>query len=340
MPRKYLLDSCFSNFNTIINMSDNNRINKVLLASLTAQIIPYDSDNAPSLAEYILVLIRNGSSKEHLFREASSFVGNRHAKAILDWLFMEVKRLQPRGQSPEGKELDDNMDLGKVDDARNIIDEKRKLFNNKSKWENIGSSDEAQPSRGLEDLKPQDMQPLFSKTLTKCSYFPHCNDTSCTLVHPTELCKYFPNCQYGDSCIYIHPVLACRFQEKCKNPNCNYQHHSPATLQKLSSVGVFTRAKSTIVCRFGEKCRNENCSFMHPVKVPCRLGLACSDVYCPFEHPIERQAKTPCYSKINVQCRFGKKCAKADCPFMHTDCNAGVNNIGLFEQNPQPFTSQ
>ena len=319
-----------------------NRINKVLLASLTAQIVPFDSDNAPSLAEYILVLIYNGSSKEHLFREVSSFVGNRQAKTILDWLFIETKRLHPRSLSSESCGIEEKKDQGKVDDARSIIDEKRKPYSNRTKWEDAGTIDEsreAQPSRGLEDLRPQDMQPLVGKPLTKCPYFPHCSDTSCTLVHPTELCKYFPNCQYGDACVYIHPVLACRFQERCKNPSCNYQHHSPATLHKLSSVNTFTRSKSTVVCRFGEKCRNENCPFMHPVKVPCRLGIACSDVYCPFEHPIERQAKTTCYSKINAQCRFGKKCAKADCPFIHADNNADVHG-GPFGQNSQSFMSQ
>lgn len=286
--------------------------NKILLASLTAQIASYDSNNASPLAEYILVLIKNESSTEKLYQEVSSFVGGRSATLIIEWLDEEMKRLGLLNSN-----LKDD-----IKDARSIIEKNRKSNSTNSEIAN-----EIRPSRGLEDLEAKDLQPLVIAKPVKCPHFPHCHDTACAFAHPSELCKFFPNCQYGSACLYVHPLLPCRFQGKCKNSTCNYQHVLPAsgkhyasTLPLVNCSGA--RLKSTVVCRFADGCKNENCPFVHPVKYPCRLGLKCTDGTCPFEHAFERSSLK--YSKINVPCRFGKRCAKADCPYLHNNFSNSI----------------
>ena len=43
--------------------------------------------------------------------------------------------------------------------------------------------------------------------VTKCIFGPECHnkDKGCHYYHPTELCKFYPDCTYGTDCLYIHP---------------------------------------------------------------------------------------------------------------------------------------
>ena len=169
----------------------------------------------------------------------------------------------------------------------------------------------------------------------KCQYWPQCKaGDACPFIHPSEQCRYFPTCSFGDQCLFIHPSQPCRFQDKCANPNCNYQHKSPAqitaTAQSVTLIqpalqyGYTTlpaqhvvyksAAQAAILCRFHPKCINAQCSFLHPSPNPCRYGVACTRPDCIYTHPTGRFGPR---SKVNVLCRFGKQCSRVNCPFQH-----------------------
>lgn len=182
----------------------------------------------------------------------------------------------------------------------------------------------------------QSMKPV------KCQYWPQCKaGDACPFIHPSEQCRYFPTCSFGDQCLFIHPSQPCRFQDKCANPNCNYQHKSPAqitaTTQSVALIqptiqyGYTTlpaqqvvyrsAAQAAILCRFHPKCINAQCSFLHPSPNPCRYGAACTRPDCVYTHPAGRSGPR---SKVNVPCRFGKQCSRVNCPFQHHLIDANV----------------
>ena len=176
----------------------------------------------------------------------------------------------------------------------------------------------------------------------KCQYWPQCKaGDTCPFIHPSEQCRYFPTCSFGDQCLFIHPSQPCRFQDKCANPNCNYQHKSPAqitaTTQSVALIqpaiqyGYTTlpaqhvvyksAAQAAILCRFHPKCINAQCSFLHPSPNPCRYGVACTRPDCIYTHPAGRFGPR---SKVNVLCRFGKQCSRVNCPFQHQFIDANT----------------
>lgn len=276
---------------------------KLLRATLTAHLRKYNPSHAEMLADYMVTLLENGKA-DNMHAELETFVGYSDAREIMEWLHSEQIRLGFL-PFPNNNNNTISSNTNGEGDARNII--KARNYSHLKYETEDGEEEEVRPSRGLEELTMEDMQPLRHKPV-KCPYLPNCRASpgTCAYYHPTENCRYFPNCQYGSACLYYHPPQPCRFQDKCKNPNCNYLH---------TTVYGSTTFK---MCRYGDKCRNENCAFAHSNGQPCRFGGMCTNVGCPFEHPadrlMERQVR---YSKINVQCRFGKRCAKADCPFVH-----------------------
>ncbi len=164
-----------------------------------------------------------------------------------------------------------------------------------------------------------DAEPSNPVIRVKCQYWPNCRaGDSCPNVHPSETCKNFPNCQFGDSCTFVHPSIPCKFQEKCQNPNCNYQHRPMSMMMNMAASSSNSSGNSTILCKFYPRCVNANCPFLHPVKVQCRYGVECSRPDCPFEHATGRKG-AHLKSVVFAPCKYGKQCARADCPYQHTE---------------------
>lgn len=61
---------------------------------------------------------------------------------------------------------------------------------------------------------------------TRCRHFPNCKKTEseCPYLHPTEECKFFPKCTYGDKCLFIHPETLCKYADACNRMNCAFKH--------------------------------------------------------------------------------------------------------------------
>ena len=183
----------------------------------------------------------------------------------------------------------------------------------------------------------------------KCPYWPTCKlGAACPNIHPSETCKHFPNCAKGDACTFLHPAIPCRFQERCSNPNCNYQHRAPLAMA-AASVAAIPMATvpsalpglqpSTIQCRFYPRCVNPACPYLHPVKVPCRFGAACTRPDCHFEHP-EGRKNVQLKSVVYAPCRYGKQCARVDCPFQHESTEpSGESAMQLEPSNPSTNTT-
>ena len=240
-------------------------------------------------------------------------------------------RIVSRGEAPRSVNVDE---AGRVQKIRLSVDFERDERRRGRKRIDDKSSEAEQLAKPAPTIK------------TKCQYWPACKaGAACPNVHPSEPCKHFPNCSKGDACTYLHPVIPCRFQERCTNPNCNYQHRAPIALLNAAATGVTvpvapmaavtqmapmvpsipaapmaSSALSSIPCRFYPRCINPSCPYLHPVKVACRYGVECTRPDCHFEHPEGR--KSAAKSAIYQPCRYGKQCARVDCPYLHDSSDA------------------
>lgn len=74
-------------------------------------------------------------------------------------------------------------------------------------------------------------QPKKKTIPKKCKFWPKCKNPKCRYVHPTEQCKKFPACWFGDDCLYIHPSIKCKYGHYCTREGCSYEHpHLMSTL--------------------------------------------------------------------------------------------------------------
>jgi hypothetical protein len=163
-----------------------------------------------------------------------------------------------------------------------------------------------------DDEAPADAHVVVAASqVPKCAFYPKCNKQDCPFFHPSEPCKKFPSCPFGDKCRYVHPEIPCKFGAKCTRPNCNYVHPK----------------KNEVPCKFGAACTNPKCPFFHPkeAKEACPKGFAC-DVkeICPFKHPkVECRYKDQCRNKDRCAyshaalCPGGVTCATVDCLLSH-----------------------
>ena len=68
-----------------------------------------------------------------------------------------------------------------------------------------------------------------NKSMIRCKHWPKCNNDPCEFHHPSEPCKFFPKCTYGDKCLYVHPDIPCKFADSCTRMNCSYKHSEAQT---------------------------------------------------------------------------------------------------------------
>lgn len=206
--------------------------------------------------------------------------------------------------------------LGKVVDARELLSSSRTVSRGVF---NVDDDLETRMSIGGERrLSASDLSSNENR-LVRCSYWPHCKaGDTCEFAHPSEPCKHFPNCKFGDKCVHIHPVIPCKFQGRCQNPQCNYQHSSPAVTvgKSFSTANNPFHPPSAIPCRFFPNCKNTSCPFLHPTTTPCKFAENCLRPACPFFHPANRSLASK--ALVNAPCRYGKTCSKPDCPFQHS----------------------
>lgn len=204
----------------------------------------------------------------------------------------------------------------------------------------------------------------------RCPQFPVCKAESCPFFHPTEQCRFFPNCSFPDACLYVHPVIPCRFQEHCSNPSCNFQHaasfsivttttttnapvgqsNQPVPIQQQanppqaavavplliqSPMILQASQQNRILCRYFPKCTAPACPFLHPSSVVCRFGEACIRVDCLYAHPTGRLFTGP-KSKVMAPCVFGKSCTRLTCPYQHETPTSASPATLLIIQQQQP----
>lgn len=214
-------------------------------------------------------------------------------------------------------------------DARELLSGRRRTPNQRT----VRRLDEARMD--ISDRSPLAVEEMKK---TRCSYWPNCKaGDSCPYAHPSEACQHFPNCVFGDKCVNLHPAIPCKFQDRCTNPNCNYQHSSPATMGKaFATANNPFIPPSAIPCRFYPNCKNTSCPFLHPSNTACKFGEKCLRPACPFSHPEGRVLA--CKAFVNAPCRYGKNCAKTDCPFQHITSPmhlvAEPSSLSSMEPNP------
>ncbi len=114
------------------------------------------------------------------------------------------------------------------------------------------------------------------KKMVRCLFWPSCmNKERCEYHHPTELCRNFPNCSFGDKCLNIHPAssVKCKFGNYCKNLSCTFQHPSGAIRRSSSRAARHQvthfhkkqmQSPQSTLCKDYPDCVNENCSYLHP----------------------------------------------------------------------------
>jgi len=179
-----------------------------------------------------------------------------------------------------------------------------------------------------------------AKIQKRCVHWPNCNQgEACQYVHPSQLCKLFPNCPNpADKCLYIHPATSgptaaanaapsttpsttlCKFGAYCKNPECPYRHVTPKA--------------SDIPCRFYPNCTNPTCPFKHD---PTAAVVAAATATDGDASMASSQATTMSTAKPNaanpplkvpVPCRDGAGCTRPGCYYMHPwDANTSLDQV-------------
>jgi len=131
--------------------------------------------------------------------------------------------------------------------------------------ENFQVSIEVEPELPKKEKRPAESQISGpSKKLKqsglksqRCIFYPNCTKEDCPFIHPTDTCRYFPNCPYGNQCIYEHPP--CKYAGKCSRKDCIYFHP----------------INSTVDCKNGFACSNKTeCVFKHP-PIACKYSNSC-----------------------------------------------------------------
>jgi len=126
--------------------------------------------------------------------------------------------------------------------------------------------------------------------------------------HPSQLCKFWPSCTFGDQCLNIHP--SCRYGLGCLNTLCTYQH-PPGQRGVLSNPIALARGRGRGLARGAGRSRGGairgaaslrglrgrgrgrgrgSLTLVSPgsksVHGPCRFDPNCTSITCEFAHPI------------------------------------------------------
>lgn len=180
---------------------------------------------------------------------------------------------------------------------------------------------------------------VSDKPRERCKDFPHCANRICPNVHPTKMCRAYPNCpNVNQTCTYLHPgeddellkeyerVREAKYQQRSQHPTGN--------------VGI-------TLCKFGSICQKELCPFGHPTpankdaKVTilqwCVDNKECKDPTCTrahsspnfkpsftsgassgFGHATQTTSShAPLTERTLEQCKFGSHCKNFRCPKRH-----------------------
>lgn len=148
----------------------------------------------------------------------------------------------------------------------------------------------------------QNQQNQQNESSIRCIFYPECTKTDCPFLHPTEPCKNFPNCRFGQECHYIHPI--CKFGSACnKGLNCPFNH--PLSLKK-------SQFPTPTPCLNGFSCKKPRCTYSHPLEA-CIFGEQCRDISnCKYGH--------------QPHCRNGVECNIPGCKFSHITIIDSINN--------------
>jgi len=176
------------------------------------------------------------------------------------------------------------------------------------------------PKRKLKKDEDDETASKKPKPLTRCTFWPSCTRSDCPFYHPTEHCKFFPNCSFGSNCLNIHPNIPCMFGSDCKNPNCQFNHPPKSIPCKngfACTVSGCTFSHPPIACKFGDACMNgRSCLFSHAP--PCKFGIECVRPDCSFAHPPPYSVPQS-KSTLPIPCKFGDSCTIPNCKFFHSN---------------------
>lgn len=140
-----------------------------------------------------------------------------------------------------------------------------------------------------EDLDREQNSAQEKGATEKCRYWPNCNaGDSCSYHHPTKHCRTFPNCRFGSDCLYIHPI--CKYIPNCTRPGCPFAHPVKPQAPR-PNFSIAPEQTSMPRCKYGFSCKNLMCKFQHNRPEPCRFGSNCLSANCPYTHPSDSVKK-------------------------------------------------
>eukprot|EP01130_Rhizamoeba_saxonica_P018493 TRINITY_DN9276_c0_g1_i1.p1 TRINITY_DN9276_c0_g1~~TRINITY_DN9276_c0_g1_i1.p1 ORF type:complete len:365 (-),score=67.63 TRINITY_DN9276_c0_g1_i1:16-1089(-) len=282
-----------------------------------------DSDDV--LLEYSLMLLKHNKSKEQIIDDLASFLKDE-CPGFVNWMWQEMESLvetppspsltgtkrdlsemeqthiTETEPSPKRQKIDSQEELRlkrekrrlKFKDAFSQMENSPKTVHSKIssrkstefKQRNRASNPNAISPPGSPVHNPSNAQ----SSASRCKFFPNCNKDDCPYFHPTEPCRNFPKCPYGDNCRYVHPKIDCKFGAKCLNVNCVFTHPE----------------RNNTPCKKGFSCKNRTtgCNFKHPQEL-CKFGFMC-------------KRKDNCFYSHARPCKYGATCHTIDCKFAHT----------------------
>ncbi|KAI9494816.1 hypothetical protein BDB00DRAFT_817181 [Zychaea mexicana] len=309
----------------------------------------YADSGDTTLAQYIINLLKIGSSPDHVNQELQQLVGSDYNTDLTGWIFARANELEnpstatqqqqqesatpaksssEAGSRPRGNRIfaqaignlnGSTQHNSRVNRSRSRSPEQQRRGQERERSPYRNGHDDRGRGQGINQRLSSGRQVQFVESNGKQDSRPSVFDrlgTSrpSTATQKAERCKYWPSCSQGESCVYFHPKTICPDFPKCSKPanECMFIHPEvSAPQQQQPQLSLATPQMPQM-----------------PMKrpIPCRFYPYCTNPMCPFMHPEQPTGATGApgapvpsgpVKRVPIPCKMGDKCKRPGCHFIH-----------------------
>ncbi|EEB08302.2 poly(A) binding protein Nab2 [Schizosaccharomyces japonicus yFS275] len=194
------------------------------------------SDEAASLADFIIVMVTNGKNQQQIHEELVDLVGSELDASFSKWLFEKIDELE----KPQTAQTRPNVNETKETKIKEASPKK-------SEQEITGSDSTPELKSAFPSVVRTERVGQKLKTTTQKRFNPLASSFKTHAQVAPSTKRFF------QSDIQL-PL--CKYAEKCGRPDCIFAHPSPA-----SKDGMVLSSKQ---CSAGRECDNPECVDSHP----------------------------------------------------------------------------
>ncbi|KAI8142187.1 hypothetical protein BJV82DRAFT_615871 [Fennellomyces sp. T-0311] len=316
----------------------------ILQAEVQAKCITYEYADSgdDTLAQYIINLLKIGSSLDHVNQELQQLVGSDYNIDLTDWIFSRANELEnpaPPSEPAQTKEpapADDAaraapqrrnrifaQAIGDVSrgangasarstrsrsrspDSRRRVRERSPSRSSRNGDYNRGSTSPRSVVSRLGPSNGRQVQITSSNGSpnSRPSVFDRLGGAKpAASSHKVERCKYWPSCSQGESCQFFHPKTICPDFPHCSKPAIECMFIHPEVA--MQQPPVMPPVQTMLMKR----------------PIPCKFYPYCTNPMCPFMHPEEPAGAPPVavpVKRVPIPCKMGDQCKRPGCHFMH-----------------------